>query len=119
VPNENDFWNDPAEAGSLGSLHVPLNSVVENRILSPDSKSLLLPNSLKKVGSTGPGPLNPFVNVAMMYWVVMNIVDTGPEVALRSNHPIEASIPNLPASCLALAIPFEGGATMESSKFLA
>ena len=63
-------------------VHVPFLTVVKNRILTPNLRSSLMAYSLDKIGRAGPRPILPFLYIAMMHWIVMNIVYTGPEMAM-------------------------------------
>jgi len=51
-----------------------------------------------------------------MNWIMVNIVDGGPEVPLGPNLPVETSVPNLSSSFFVFEIPLIGGATVELSE---
>lgn len=89
------------------SKDVPFFTVIVQRVFEPDPQCLLAPMLIEEVFRARPGPVLPFIDVAVMNRVVMNVIQARPKVPLRSDESLESVKPALAATLIVLAIPFE------------
>ena len=86
---------------------VPFLPVVQNQIFAPGLLRHFSPNPIEEICGARPGPVPPSVNVAVMNWIVVDVIHGRPEMAIRFDCPVKAIMPNLSPAALVFAVPFE------------
>ena len=87
--------------------HVPFLPVIQNRIFAPYLLRHFSPNALKEICGARPWPFLPFLNIAVMNWIVVDVIHGRPEMAIRFDRAVKAVMPDLPPAALVFAVPFE------------
>ena len=85
----------------------------------PNLGGSLVAYAFNVVRGTGPRPFLPLLDVAMMHWIVMNVVYAGPKMAMGFYSAIYAIVPDLTPAAIVFPIPFERCPAMNSSQFSA
>lgn len=98
-------------------LNVPTFSVIQNRIVLPNLFGALAANSFNKLCRTRPNPLLPFLDVPVMNRVVMNVIQRGPKMTLRSDLTVKTAIPDLTPSLFVFTIPLKRRSSMKAPEF--
>jgi len=103
---------------STASIDIPLLSIIQDWKLAPDLQCSFTTHELEKLRCAGPEPILPTIDVAVMNGIVMDVIDAGPKMPVRFDHPIEAVEPHLPPSLILLTIPIVGGPTVQQAKLM-
>jgi len=62
---------------------------------------------MEEICGARPWPILPFVNMAVMNWIVVDVIHCRPEMAIRFDRSVKAVMPDLPPMTLVFAIPLE------------
>lgn len=83
--------------------HVPFLPVIQNRVFAPYLLRRFASYSHKEICGARPGPVPPFVNVAVMNWIVVDVIHGRPEMTIRIDRAVKAVMPDLPPAALVFA----------------
>lgn len=78
-----------------------------------------MPNFLEKFPGAGPWPVLPMLHIAVMYGIVVNVIESCPKVTFRFHEPLKTVVPDFAAALVVFSVPFIRGGPVQLTQSLA